>query len=317
MKTKHLFWGFLFITLGALILVNNFTRVNIYWFNIWQFWPLFLILLGISLLIKQEIIRSVLVSITAVILGISIFATIKTGWGFFHEDVRIDFTNGIHIRDIDKRDLETQVFEEDINQNVKFADLHFKAGAGSFKISDTTSKLFSAITKCYDNDYSLTRKDEGDNVKLHFENDHDGFMLFRGKNKNNVRMSFSDKPIWKMYFDVGAAASEFDLKYYKVEDLDINIGAASLKIALGDLLDSVNVNIDAGASSIEVLVPENVGCEVIADVVLSKKDFEGFNKIRKNLYRTGNFESSAKKIYLDIDTGVSSIKIKRYSNSEW
>ncbi|OGU75562.1 MAG: hypothetical protein A2V93_01135, partial [Ignavibacteria bacterium RBG_16_34_14] len=269
MKTKHLFWGFLFITLGILILINNFTSLDFYCLNIWQFWPLFLILIGISLLIKQETIRAVLICLTGIVLGAAIFSTVKSGWGFFHDEI-FDGRHGIEISDSDEdKNIETEVFEEDYKENIKYASFYFKAGAGSFKISDTTSNLFSAITKGYDN-YSMTRFDEGENVKLNFENKKKRFFIFRGKNRNRVNISLNTKPIWKMNFDVGAASSEFDLRKFKVEDLDVDIGAAFLKIVLSDLLDSAKVKIDAGASSIEISIPVNVGCEVKTDIVLSK-----------------------------------------------
>jgi hypothetical protein len=314
MKTKHLFWGFLFITIGVLILINNLSPINIYWFNLWEFWPLFLILVGVSLLIKQEVLKTILISLTGIVLGVAIFSTLKTGWGFFQNDVIVNIRDEINIRD---KNLETNIFEEKFNENLKYATLRFEAGAGSFKIADTTSLLFSAITKSYNNNYNLTRFDDGENVKLHFENEREGFFIFRGKNKNIANISLNTTPVWKMDFDLGAAATEFDLKPFKVEDLDIDIGAASLKIVLGDLLDSAKVNIDAGASSVEISIPENVGCEINADIVLSKRRLEGFNKTGDNLYRTENFDASTKKIYMDIDTGVSSVKIKRYSVGEW
>ncbi|HSP87713.1 MAG TPA: DUF5668 domain-containing protein, partial [Ignavibacteriaceae bacterium] len=173
MKTKHLFWGFLFITLGILILINNFTSINFYWFNLWQFWPVFIILLGISLLIRNEIARGILISITAIILAISIFYVLQTGWGFFHDDVMVDFNNGIHIKDNEDAKYETTFFDEDFSDSLKQATFYFKSGAGSFKIKDTTDKLFSAVVTGYDNNYNITRLDEGEITKLHFENDRD------------------------------------------------------------------------------------------------------------------------------------------------
>ena len=95
------------------------------------------------------------------------------------------------------------------------------------------------------------------------------------------------------------------------------MGAASLKIYLGDLSDTTNVEIDAGASSIEISIPENIGCELKADVTLSSMHLDRFNKTNKKLYRTDNFDSSPKKIFLKIDSGVSSIKIRRSSSGDW
>jgi hypothetical protein len=46
---------------------------------------------------------------------------------------------------------------------------------------------------------------------------------------------------------------------------------------------------------------------------LSSKDFDDFTKINSNLYRSHNFDSAKKKVYLDIETGISSIHVSRYN----
>ncbi|HSP87133.1 MAG TPA: hypothetical protein VLN45_03315, partial [Ignavibacteriaceae bacterium] len=265
----------------------------------------------------NEIARGILISITSIILAISIFYVLQTGWGFFHDDVMVDFKNGIQIRDNEDAKYETTFFEEDFSDSLKQATFYFKSGAGSFKIKDTTEKLFSAVVTGYDNNYNITRLDEGEMTKLHFENDRDSHFIFPGKNRNKVNISLNSSPVWDMKFDVGAAYSKFDLRNFKVEELDIKTGAAKLELVLGELIDSAHVDIDAGVSKIEISVPENTGCEINSHISLSKKDFDGFNKIDDDLYRTENFSSSTKKIFMNIDTGVSSVKIKRYSGETW
>ena len=91
------------------------------------------------------------------------------------------------------------------------------------------------------------------------------------------------------------------------------MGAASLKLKLGDKNDVTNLKLRSGVSSIEILVPDSAGCEIKTEVSLSTKDFYGFDKISSDTYRTGNFDNSKKKIYLNIHAGISSIKVKRYS----
>ena len=95
----------------------------------------------------------------------------------------------------------------------------------------------------------------------------------------------------------------------------MHIGAASLKAKLGSLTDELKFILDAGASSIEIWIPETSGCEIRTDGALSSKNFDDFRKIRSDYYRTDNFESAEKKIYLELDSGVSSLKVKRYSES--
>jgi LiaI-LiaF-like transmembrane region len=315
MKTKHLFWGFLFITIGVLILLNNVTTFTLYWIDIWKYWPLLLILVGISFLIKSTFIRGTIASITAIIIGISIFAMLKSGWGFFQNDVFSGTHHGIVIKGWNDNNYEERNFVEDFNNKIKTATLDLNANVGSFKIDDTTSSLFTATTKGYGDRFYLTRQTNNKDTKLIFGSQKK-FVIF-GKSKNKVDINLNKNPLWNLSFDIGAASSEFDLRPFKVRDVDINMGAASLKIYLGDLSDTTNVEIDAGASSIEISIPENSGCELRADVTLSSMHFDRFNKIDKKLYRTDNFDSSPKKIFLKIDSGVSSVKIRRYSPGDW
>src|SRR5690606_31090229 len=151
MKNKHLFWGFLFLTLGSLILINNFTQID-FEINLWKIWPLFLILLGIGLLIKNEIIRGIVFSLTAIVLGAAIFSSFKTGWGHFRNETKINI-NGISIDDSNE-DNEKKVFEEEFNEEIKFASLNLIAKAGLFKIGDTTNNLFKAVTSGHHTKYN-------------------------------------------------------------------------------------------------------------------------------------------------------------------
>jgi len=315
MKTKHLFWGFLFITIGVLILLNNVTTFTLYWIDIWKYWPLLLILVGISFLIKSTFIRGTIASITAIIIGISIFAMLKSGWGFFQNDVFSGTHHGIVIKGWNDNDYEERNFVEDFNNKIKTATLDLTANVGSFKIDDTTSSLFTATTKGYGDRFYLTRQMDNENTKLIFGSQKK-FVIF-GKSKNKVDINLNKNPLWNLNFDIGAASAEFDLRPFKVRDVDINTGAASLKIYLGDSNDTTNIEIDAGASSIEISIPESSGCELKADVTLSSKSFDRFNKIDKKLYRTENFYSAPKKIFLRIHSGVSSVKIRRYSSGDW
>ena len=105
---------------------------------------------------------------------------------------------------------------------------------------------------------------------------------------------------------------DFDLSQYNITKLNIDMGAASLNLKLGIPRTETKVIIDAGASSMDIYVPELVGCQIDADINLSSKNFKGFEKIKSGLYRTTNFAESIKKIYFNIDSGVSSISISRY-----
>jgi hypothetical protein len=45
---------------------------------------------------------------------------------------------------------------------------------------------------------------------------------------------------------------------------------------------------------------------------LSGKRIRGFEKISSNRYQTSNFDEAARKIYVDVEAGVSQITVERY-----
>ena len=65
-----------------------------------------------------------------------------------------------------------------------------------------------------------------------------------------------------------------------------------------------------------MIVPETSGCEVKLEGALNSKDFAGFKKVSSDLYRTANFDTASKKIFINIDSGVSSLNVDRYSG-DW
>ena len=78
-----------------------------------------------------------------------------------------------------------------------------------------------------------------------------------------------------MQIDVGAANLDLDLSAFKVSKLDINGGASSINVKLGNLQQQSTVKINSGASSVKIEVPEAFACEVQTKTVLVSKDLTG------------------------------------------
>ena len=306
MKTSHIFWGTLFIVLGLLILVNNFTAIFMDWGTLWKLWPAAIILLGISMLIKDKLGKGVVAGVAALIIAVSVFATFKTTAHFIHDDFSIVFD------ELDDGEFEVTKYEEVFDTSINTASLEFDAGVGSFNVKDTTNQLIMVKTEGRKDNFKLKRFDSNENSKIQFSMKHRRFSI-GGKNyKNRVDISLNDKPLWDIQFDIGAASAKLDLTPFKINDLYIDMGAAALDLRLGDLYNKTTIDIDAGASDMDLFVPEGSGCQIKTDVALSSKNFRGFEKIKSDLYQTSNFEEAEKKIYIKINCGVSSISVRRY-----
>ena len=310
MKSGNIFWGLLLIVLGGLIFLRNFDIFFFSWGSILRLWPLLFIFWGISVLPVKSGIK-ILLSVITIGIGFAILATNptpRTWWGKWERnDVWID-------KDEEEYDNESawkeQQFSEAMDETIKYAVLDMDAAAGEFILSGQTSKLFEFRTEGKNATYEAkTRKTEEQKVVVDFEN-----KKIRGRDgfHNTVYMQLNNLPVWTLNMDVGAADLEMDLTPYKIQKIDIDGGAFSIDMKLGDTYKNTKVNIDAGAAGITIRVPENSACEIQTSTILSGKDFEGFQKIKKGLYQTPNFSESANQIIIQVDAAVSGINVKRY-----
>jgi len=305
MKTSHIFWGVFFVSIGGLLLLGNYTDLNFSWNSAWKFWPMVLVLIGISILVKNQIGKNIVGALAGIILALTLYASVSATTNLITHDFVFDFDDEDAVYD-------TTFYNEDYSDSIKTASLSFNAGAGTFKLLPPTEKLVDFRTEGNKANYNLNRNDSESHTDITFNMKNTKVRFGKNNYKNSVEMSLNSKPEWELNFDVGAASVDLDLTPYKVSKVDVDMGAAALNIKFGDLADVTRFKIEAGASDIDILIPENVGCEINSDAALSSKNYEDFKKIDKDLYRTENFDTAQKRIYIEIDCGVSSIDVKKY-----
>jgi hypothetical protein len=306
MKTSHYFWGMFFISLGGLVLIGNLTDISFQWSTAWKFWPTVLILIGLSIMIKNQIGKSVIAALAGIILALSIYSSVSATTNLITDDFEIVFDDDASVS------YDTTKFSQDYNDSIKTAALHFNGGAGSFKLFSATDKLVDFQAEGLKDMYSLRRNDSGSYSEIFFDMKGKSVKIGKQNYKNSVEISLNPNPEWDLNFDVGASSLDLDLTQFKVRNTEINMGAAALRITYGNLVNTSDLKISAGASDIDILIPKDIGCEIKTDAALSSKNFKGFDKIKSDLYRTKNFDTAEKKLYINIDCGISSIDVDTY-----
>ena len=306
MKTSNIFWGVFFVSIGSLVLIGNLTDLNFTWNSAWKFWPMVLVLIGVSILVKNQIGKGIVAGLAALVLSLTIYASVSATTNLIDDDFEI------HFDDDEDAVYDTTYFSQDYSDSIKTATLNFSAGAGGFKIFAPTDKLVDFRTEGNVSNYRLERQDSDAHAEIDFEMKNNHLRLGKKNYKNSVEMSLNNNPEWELNFDVGAASVDLDLTQYKVSTINVGMGAAAFNVKLGNLVDVARIKIDAGASDIDILIPDSVGCEINSDAALSSRNYEGFTKINNDIYRSEDFDKYSKKIYIDIDCGVSSIDVKRY-----
>lgn len=307
MKPKYTFWGLFLVTLGTLILISNFSIVNLDLSGLWKLWPAALIFWGISFIINKDFIKIIFAGVIAIVLALTIYSAGQSCLNIFDKGIDFEFADGENNFYAD-----TTRYVESYDKKIKNIDLRIDAGAGSFNIIEPTTDLISVMALGIKDNYIFNRTDSENSASVELRMKKTKIKLRKGNFKNKVEMSLNTEPIWNMNVDLGASSIDFDLSPYKVSTLKLDMGAASLNLKIGDKYPETVLDIDAGASSIDIEVPDSSGCEIKSDAALSSKNFSGFNKVKTDLYRTENFEKAKNKIYIRVDAGVSSIDVRRY-----
>jgi len=300
MKTGRVFWGVLLLVIGGLFLLNNLGWYYPDWSGIWRFWPVVLILWGISALVPNQKVKWIFSAFMAVLLGMILFWMFSFGW--------ID-SDGTFVRGKAK----TQYMNQTYSPDIKRAVLDVETGATRIEIDGTTSDLVEVESRSHFGEYELTTSQTGDaaNVDLSFQTDrvHWGFGSGR---RNFTRIKLHPEVMWDLVMKIGAAKAELNLSEFKSERIRIEAGAASIRLRLGDHSPETSVELRTGVAAVIIEVPTDVGCRVEIDAPLSKKSFQGLRKIEDGLYETDNYASAEKKINIEIDAGVSKLVVKRY-----
>lgn len=299
MKAGTLIWGVLFLLIGGLFLLNNLHVICIEWATIWRLWPLILIAWGLSLIVSKEGLRWYVVLFLILLLVFMILASLLTGW--YDHDYDFVLDEATH-----------QSFGEPYAAAIDRATFNLSSGAGRFTVEGTTEQLLEASTYTSFGKYVLLTDRSGDSESLSLNLRGRSRNWSFGKLRNRADVKLNVNPTWAVDVNIGAASLDFDLTPYKVDDLRIDAGASSIKVRLGDRATEARARIQAGVSSIEIEVPAWVGCEVLADTKLSSRRIRGFEKVGGDTYRTSDFDGALKRIYIDIEAGVSSVRVSRY-----
>ena len=318
MNYKKIFWGVVLVAIGTLFILKNLGVIWVSWCMIFRLWPLLFIFWGISVIPVKNYVKLIL-SFLILILGIVIISNSnyrhQRCWNW---NIQRDYGNNNkyyydYNDDEDFEDNEKYYYQnlnEPYDSSTVEAVLKFDAAAGNFEIEDETDMLFDFEKEGNLGNYVVTTKDKNGKkiIKIRLKNSN----VEINDNENSAKIKLNTKPVWDFDFNAGAAELNADLSEYKIGKINIDGGASSIDIKLGNKNKLTKLDINAGAASIKIKVPESSGCEVKISTVLSGKDFHGFERIERGLYRTENFQKTTKKIYIEIDAAVSGITVQRY-----
>ena len=312
MSYKKIFWGVVLVLIGTLFILKNIGIIYFDWVTLWRLWPLILILWGISIIPVKDYLKLIFSAVAILVSVLLVNQFDRTGYYRFGREHRQESKWNDYGNDDNSVSGSEQKLSQDYDSTISRVELKLEAAAGEFKLTDEISDdmMLTLFKQGTVGNYSMTSRDDSTKryIELNMQNGN-----IRMKNRGNrVQIGLNPNVIWDFDFDIGASSIDFDLSNYQVEKLDIDGGASSISLKLGDKSPETHLSIEAGAASVSIQIPETSGAEITTETALTSRDFKGFNKVSNGLYRTAGFESATRKVYIEFDAAVSSLSVKRY-----
>ena len=115
----------------------------------------------------------------------------------------------------------------------------------------------------------------------------------------------------RLKIDAGANESKFDLRLLHVRDLDIDTGASSTDVWLPEAAGHTRVDIDAGAASVVLRVPDNVAARIRTEVALSSVSVDQQRFPRSgSVYESPGYASAENRVEIHAEGGVGSLTVR-------
>lgn len=306
----NLVTGILFIAIGLVALLVSFFNIEIIWSEIVKFWPVLLIIIGVSMIPFNRVVKSILV----IIIILLSFAFYGFNINDDHEDESVE--NIYYDKNFDTESIDVQEFSEGFNNNINTASVEIEYGAGELRMNPPVNELVKATNASNDIKQAFSVIYEGSHADIDFNAEGENINVnktgTRKYTSNHFNIALNENPIYDFNISLGACDLNFDLSPYMVSDVDIQAGVCDIELKIGDRSAMTNINIESGVSSVIIGVPESSACRIECEPVLVSRDFDGFEKKASNIYETNNYHTSTKKIDISFSGAISDVKIYRY-----
>jgi hypothetical protein len=294
---RGLFWPLLLITIGLVFLLVNFGFIpGVTALSLLNLWPLLLVLAGVDIAIgRRWPIAALGIDVAVIAMGLALLATQPTfiGGPFF---IIGDGIGG-------ERDVTVQ------RQGVTSLSLDLNGGAGRFHVSGGSTALVEAHSA--NEDLRLRRSDiDRGGAHASVRIDQSGPRRV-GSTTIDVDARIASDVGTDLQVDGGAGEFVIDLRDVKVTNADINVGAAQLTLTLPKPTAAVTIDVNAGASSIIIEVPDGVEAQITTKgALLTLRSSNARVTASSNSAETSGYASATARVTVRVTAGVSSVTIR-------
>jgi len=301
MKTKQLFWGILFLSLGILYLLVEVMNVHINLGGFYHYWPVSLIFIGLAVLSKENSLKLIFSALAGVVFAVVIFSFFSKSWIPWGE---------WHDWDDECSTVQTvEKFNEPFDASIKNVSANFKLGAGRIEVTGGNDNLATVKSANMKEMFVVNTNKNGEDYDFEVVMKHAKIEI-NDSTRRKLEVKLNDKPNYSFNFELGAADVDLDLSTLKVEKVDLQTGAASCRLKVKEFAtETMRIKIEAGAASVKLIVPKEVGAQIRSKTALATTHFNGFKEVSNDVYETDNFGKAKKSVYIDIEGGVATFDV--------
>jgi hypothetical protein len=281
------------IGLGAAFLLNNLGIITLNWWNLLRYWPVFLILIGIDLILGRSAVGSVIAAALGLcIVGAVIFVAGNTADtpAFFRGEMR------------------TETIEQEILE-AESLDITMKLAVASAEVTTMGSDDF-AVQGTYrtNTDLSIeTRYSVSDGTGYLDIRQQEGMPVVAGQSINELDISFPSGIPARLNIDMGVGELNLDLSEMDLTGLTLSggVGVTEVRLPNGDY----EVNVDAGVGQVIIHLPEGAeGRLVYNGGLVSFEAPAGFVKLDDHAWETAGYTPD-NGLTITIEAGVGNIEV--------
>ena len=284
------FLAILLIVIGAVFLMHT-TDVLPWsiWLEMWRFWSVLLIAIGVNLIVGSR------APIVAAVLFFALFVG-SVGAAY----AMTESGGGGHL---------VSTFSESLS-DVERADLEISFGAGTLELTSLPAGSPSLVeASFFGRRAETTVSRSGDKADIGFAMDRWG--LFHGATDVLWEVAMSESTRLTLDVEGGAAKMVLDLRRLQVSNLDINVGAAEVRVVLPEAAGIVDVDLGGGAASINVVVPEGVAARIVKSSGFTIVDIDTarFPKFG-DVYESPGYAAAENRVDLTISIGAAQVTVR-------
>jgi len=304
--------GLTFIAIGVIWLLVKFEYINISIVSaVFDLWPLIFVVVGVNIIFRRfpyiSLITWVLFIAAILMYGTMVdsrdrdldFFGMTLPWSVVERGDRnaSEWVSGITSGSFDVSDLD----------GVEKASVDIALPAGTFKVGVTDQSAMSYVVpgKLYQ---VGSRRDNG-SIAYSF-NPEEGLRFDEIHDNLDYDLYLNPKVKWDLKIDAGAMESDMSLATIPVERLQINMGAGDLDLRMGNLVERAEVEINCGASSIRLEVPEGIGVSVDYKGIVGDQSLSSNGFVKEDgIYYSKDYDQSQERIDLVIKSAVAEIDV--------